>query len=185
MKITIGNISRDVRVYPRENGCYFRVGTLFGIWNKGFIEPYINIRGMSQYNSKKYIGIVIAFLKAYKSALQPVKPAPLVLKPTDPNVLENSTNSISNKNNNAAGLALWMTNMKDWTPCYHRNGDDQGELWYMRRTRFSGEDDIIIGQIKSYLPYCARCTYRAECNKACKNPSEQCNKQILVELDIA
>lgn len=175
--------TRDVRVYDNRDGSWgFSVGKMTGIWRKGFIEPMIYLSGYSYREIKRYRPLIIEFLIAYKIAVRSTKPAPLFVEETKYEELD----SASDKRHSeikplvAAGLALWMTNAKEWTPCYHRTGPNKGEVWYFRRTRFSKED---IDDIKRYLPYCCKCGYRVECGKPCSNPQQKSEEEIFEDIE--
>jgi len=66
-----------------------------------------------------------------------------------------------------SGVPRWMReNCKVWTPCYSRT---TGELLYYRRTKYTS-DDVTRALVARYLPLCAGCILRVDCDKPCNAP---------------
>ncbi len=160
IEVTVGKAVREVVVNtlgPEYSTGY--VGKAFFCWKSDEYDmPFVKINGKTADDRSRYL--VKLFLMEYKNMLLVSRKSPMHFEEKKASSVGSTTSS---GNDAISGVPHWMReDHKVWTECFRKDGSS-----YMRRTRFKPESKDVV---EKYLPSCAGCVFRVNCEKPCDNP---------------
>lgn len=159
IEVTVGKATRSVSVnIASSTFSSGYVGRAYFCWDSDKYDlPYVRLKGKTADDRTRKL--VKLFLDAYHAMLKEEKVSPLHFKESE----KVGSSSSSSKQESISGVPLWMReDHKVWTKCYREDGS-----FYLRRTRFKPESKEIV---ENYLPSCAGCVFRVNCDNPCDDP---------------